>query len=121
MVDSKAVPLTFNGEVVGTAKIDENGIILAEFDAGKEASWGYGQVAGLSIYTDTGPVDLDELKLRYILEMTWPQGEKASPKYVISELNPETRQYEDYKIPYEHIRGKKAVIAHFNELPVEMI
>lgn len=149
MAGDKKIPITRDGEVIGEGTLDENGLFIGEIFTHREADFGFNTVNGLSVWSDEPLSDKDDIeeiqlngarihsvslskdgpgtieqvgekKLRYMFEMTVPTGNE-SPRYYIAELNPETREYEEYTPPHAHIRGKKALMAHFNELPKEFI
>lgn len=53
MAGSAKVPLTWGlgGPIIGTAHIDENGLIMAEIDAGVEGPWSISDVESISIFS----------------------------------------------------------------------
>jgi len=53
MAGNKTVPLKWgeNGPVVGTATIDENGIVTAEIEEAYAAKLGFHNVDGFSVYS----------------------------------------------------------------------
>lgn len=53
MAGNKQVPLRWGegGPIIGTASVDENGLIMAEIDDRFDDRFNMGQVHGLSIFT----------------------------------------------------------------------
>lgn len=123
MAGNKTIPLTWEGgTVIGTATIDENGLIMGEITINREVEWGFDLVGGLSISAVDAPAELPEKKLRYTLAMGWPNGKDQPAEYKIFELNQETRAYEPYIVEVMDVHGKDKIVDYFhNHLPVEMV